>query len=204
MPALTTKYYAPSKVISVNKNSTYDLEYYDGAVEQGVEKKVLRKVGPDKADEVAGDDVEQQMTKLALADDTTGTLPSTATPDSASPPLPPTASGDNDNDNDNDKNRDSAEANDGHPKEAPKKVQIRFVHDDSEAETTSDLLKPVAWLGTLPSEAAKAQKHNELYKYLDGIEKEARKAAKKKFKAVQALTIGMLAGRDASKYEGMV
>ena len=78
------------------------------------------------------------------------------------------------------------------------------MHDLHEEETTTEFLQPTAWLGTLPSEAAKAHRHVETAKFLDEKEDAARKAARKKFRAVQALAIGVFAGRDKTKYEGMV
>ena len=38
-------------MVKVNKNYTYDLQYYDGAFEQGVEKKMLHKILPDDYEE---------------------------------------------------------------------------------------------------------------------------------------------------------
>jgi hypothetical protein len=90
------------------------------------------------------------------------------------------------------------------PKKPPVKVRVRFVHDGREADTTADRLRATPWLGTLPSEAAKGQEHFELYHWLLGREEEVRKGAKKKFKAVGKLTGALLAGRDETKYEGMV
>lgn len=45
-----------------------------------------------------------------------------------------------------------------------KKVKVRYMLSKLEVDTTTEFLKPVAWLGTLPSEAAKANNHDELAK----------------------------------------
>ena len=90
------------------------------------------------------------------------------------------------------------------PKNGPKKARVRFVHDGKEIDTTTDKLKATPWLGTLPSEAAKGQGNGELYSWLLGREDDVRKKAKMKLKAVGKMTIGLLAGRDESKYEGML
>jgi len=77
-------------------------------------------------------------------------------------------------------------------------------HPSKEVEVTCDKLKIMEWLGTLPSEAAKAQRHFALMEYLRKEEEKARKGARKKLKAVGKLAIGLTVGRDEKKYEGMV
>eukprot|EP00520_Triparma_pacifica_P004055 CAMPEP_0118655928 /NCGR_PEP_ID=MMETSP0785-20121206/13208_1 /TAXON_ID=91992 /ORGANISM="Bolidomonas pacifica, Strain CCMP 1866" /LENGTH=503 /DNA_ID=CAMNT_0006548735 /DNA_START=63 /DNA_END=1574 /DNA_ORIENTATION=+ len=230
-------------VVRVNNNHTYDLEYYDGAKEQGVEKKMMHKIIPDDyqepeavedSDEEEEEEEEEGGKPLQITDGAAEGGGDAAPP----PPLritdgtegdgkkdgegeikapPPAmaetpglaklqitdgkAEGGEENKTEEEKQTEEEKKK---KKRKYKKVTVRFVHDQHEEETTTEFLQPTAWLGTLPSEAAKAHRHFETAKFLDEKEEDARKAARKKFRAVQALAIGMFAGRDESKYEGMV
>ena len=91
----------------------------------------------------------------------------------------------------------------------PPKVRqclVRYVHDGTEATLPSDKLKIVKWLGTLPSEAARAAGHDELYKWLIGEELKHKAKTKLKLKAVGGLAGILLQNREEinKKYEGMV
>ena len=237
-------------VVAVNKNHTYDLEYYDGATEQGVEKKLLHKILPEGyvEPEAGGSSSEEEEEEEEAKEEKGGE-------DAPPPPLqiteggeegkegevPPPAIMEGETQKLETPDLETLQITDGKEgevvgegasegaivpagevpegaivpaeeqppkkkkkKKKYKKVTIRFVHDLHEEETTTEHLQPTAWLGTLPSEAAKAHGHEEAAKFLLEMEDQARKAARKKFRAVQALTVGMFAGRDKKKYEGMV
>lgn len=236
-------------VVKVNSNHTYDLEYYDGAKEEGVEKKLMHKILPEdyvepEAVEDSSEEEEEEETKeeakggenappppLQITDGgeegtKEGKVPPPAiTVDGETPDLAPLQITDGKEGEEVVGEGAIVPAGDVPAGDIPvgaivpaggeeqsqkkkkkkyKKVTIRFVHDLHEEETTTEHLQPTAWLGTLPSEAAKAHRHEEAAKYLLEMEDKARKAARKKFRAVQALAIGMFAGRDEKKYEGMV
>ncbi|GMH67521.1 hypothetical protein TL16_g04701 [Triparma laevis f. inornata] len=199
------KFY-PARVTKVNDDHTYDVEFHDGAKEEGIDKKGVHKKVVEKVEEVVESDSEEEVEEEVEVE--VEEVVGGGGGDGDEPPNPPEEGG---------------AAPPGALDEVPgevvmvkkkikrmvkrkkhKKVKVRYMLSKLEVDTTTEFLKPVAWLGTLPSEAAKANNHDKLAKVLAEEEEKTRKGAKKKFRAVQALAVGMFAGRDEQKYEGMV
>ncbi|GMH91045.1 hypothetical protein TrST_g9789 [Triparma strigata] len=211
------KFY-PARVTKVNGGGTYDVEFHDGAKEEELSKKAIHKAVVERVAEEGGAEssseeeveIEEEVEDGGVGADVDvdvdvgGEGNEPPNPPEGEVAAPPGAPGEEAKDENGELVVKKKTIKRIVRRKKHKKVKVRYVLSKVEHNTTTEFLKPVAWLGTLPSEAAKANGHDELAKELAAEEEKSRKGARKKFRAVQALAVGMFAGRDEHKYDGMV